>query len=242
MSEFGSVRHVIMGHVTAHVCTMAKCQVCISTVCFCVDVYVHKCHKQKRLHYIQQHSFLLIPTVCLYTHTHTHTRAHAHAHTHTESPLSSLPLSFWYPSLSVAMDCETHFYHYTLQVKKGSWECVIYAGLDFYVAYTGSSIIALPGTVVHRAPDEMLSWHCYQSPYACPSPVPDVQEGACVVVAGLPPSHSLPLSGTSVPVTPTLTVIRHLNGVFYSMCFCIWGLSLLRSLWQSSLPSQPYGS
>ncbi|KAJ4937024.1 hypothetical protein JOQ06_001608 [Pogonophryne albipinna] len=69
----------------------------------------------------------------------------------------------------------------------------------FVCSVYGSSIIALPGTVVHRAPDEMLSWHCYQSPYACPSPVPDVQEGACVVVAGLTPSHSLPLSCTSVP-------------------------------------------
>lgn len=106
------------------------------------------------------------------------------------SAVPSFSLSFWHPSLSAAMDCETNFYHYTLQVKKGSWECVIYAGFDFYVASTGSSIIALRGTLVHWAPDEMLSWHRYQSPYACPSPVPDVQEGACIVAAGLPPSAS----------------------------------------------------
>lgn len=122
--------------------------------------------------------------------------SHWYPHTHTaESPPLRLPallfpfpaLSFWHPSLSAAMDCETNFYHYTLQVKKGSWECVIYAGFDFYVASTGSSIIAPPGTLVHWAPDEMLSWHHYQSPRACPSPVPGVQEGACVVAAGLPP-------------------------------------------------------
>lgn len=84
------------------------------------------------------------------------------------------------------MDCETNFYHDTLQVKKGSWECVIYAGFDFYVGSTGSSIIALLGTLVHWAPDEMLSWHRYQSSYTCL--VPDAKEGACVVAAGLPPS------------------------------------------------------
>lgn len=105
------------------------------------------------------------------------------------SSLSSSPfpsLSFWHPSLSVAMDCETNFYHDTLQVKKGSWECVIYAGFDFYVGSTGSSIIALLGTLVHWAPDEMLSWHHYQSSYTCL--VPDAKEGTCVVAAGLPPS------------------------------------------------------
>lgn len=112
------------------------------------------------------------------------------------------------------MDCETNFYHYTLQVKKGSWECVIYAGFDFYVASTGSSIIALLGTLVHGAPDEMLSWHRYQSPYACPSPVPDVQEAACVVAAGLPPSHSR----APTTVTPPVTVIRH-EWCISSMCF-----------------------
>lgn len=91
------------------------------------------------------------------------------------------------------MDCETNFYHYTLQVKKGSWECVIYARFDFYVASTASSIIALLGTFVHWAPDEMLSWHRYQSPYARLSLVPNVQEGVCVVAVGLPPSkHTLP--------------------------------------------------
>ncbi len=130
--------------------------------------------------------FSPIPLLCLHTHTLTHSTDSP------PSPLCSLlfpfpSLSFWHPSLSVAMDCETNFYHYTLQVKKGSWECVIYAGFDFYVASMGSSIIALLGTLVHWAPDEMLSWHRYQSPYACPSPVPAVQEGACVVAAGLPP-------------------------------------------------------
>lgn len=138
------------------------------------------------------------------------------------------------------MDCETNFYHYTLQVKKGSWECVIYAGFDFYVASTGSSIIALLGTLVHWAPDEMLSWHRYQSPYACPSPVPDVQEGACVVAAGLPPSRSLRLSCASVTVTPTLTDIRHLNGAFRA-CVLYLGPSSLHDLLGSSFMSQYCG-
>lgn len=84
------------------------------------------------------------------------------------------------------MGYETNFYHYTLQVKKGSWECVIYAGFDFYIASTASSIIPPLGTLVHWAPDELLSWHRYQSPYACPSPVLDVQEGVCAVAAGVP--------------------------------------------------------
>lgn len=119
-----------------------------------------------------------------------------HTCTHTHKWLIRLPLpllffpfpslSLWHPSLSVAMDYETNFYHYTLQVKKGSWECAIYAGFDFYVASTGSSIIAPRGTLVHRAPDEMLSWHRYQSPYICPSPVPGDWEGACAAAAGVP--------------------------------------------------------
>lgn len=62
------------------------------------------------------------------------------------------------------MDCKTNVYHYTLQVKKESWECVIYAAFDFYVVSTDSSITALPDTLVYWAPDEMLSWHGYQSP------------------------------------------------------------------------------
>lgn len=99
---------------------------------------------------------------------------------HPSSLLSCLFLSvsLRHPSLSTPMDYQTNFYHYTLQVKKKEpWAAPHTAPFDFYVAPTGSSIIAPPGTPVHRDPDEMLSWHRYQSPYACPSPVPDVQEG-----------------------------------------------------------------
>lgn len=127
------------------------------------------------------------------------------------------------------MDCETNFYHCTLQVKKGSWECVIYAGFDFYVASMASSIIALLGTFVHWAPDEMLSWHRYQSPYACPSLVPDVHEGACVVAAGLPPrERTLPPSTSPAPLwqwrqcsQPFVIWMALLEHVFW-----MWGLHL----------------
>lgn len=130
---------------------------------FCVHTYMQKCPNKNIQHLLRGSG---------YTHTHSHT--YARPILPSSSPFPSL--SSRHPSLSAAMECETNFYHYTLQVKKGSWECVIYAGFDFYVASTGSSIIALPGTLVHRAPDEMLSWHRYQSPHACPRPVPDEQE------------------------------------------------------------------
>lgn len=137
-------------------------------------------------------------------------------HTHKWIILLALPsllfpfpsLSFWHPSLSTAMDWETNFYHYTLQVKKGSWECVIYAGFDFYVASTGSSIIAPLGTLVHWAPDEMLSWHRYQSPYASPC-----RRGACRTPSLLP-TTALPLSCASMMVTPTLRGLSSL----YDLC------------------------
>lgn len=136
------------------------------------------------------------------------------------SPLPFPSLSLRHPSLSAAMDYETNFYHYTLQVKKGSWECAVYAGFDFYVASTGSSIIAPPGTLVHWAPDEMLSWHRYQSPYVCPSPMPDVQEGACAVAAGVP---SLPLLSPHLPCFHDGGANNHIHPsiewCIKSMCF-----------------------
>ena len=123
------------------------------------------------------------------TASHTHTYTHPSFLARSPPPPPTLSLSFWHPSLSVAMDCETNFYHYTLQVKKGSWECVIYAGFDFYVVSTGSSIIAPLAALVHRAPDEMLSRHRYQSPCTCSSPVPGVQGGGmcCSCRTPLPP-------------------------------------------------------
>lgn len=130
------------------------------------------------------------------------------------------------------MECETNFYHYTLQVKKGSWECVIYAGFDFYVASTGSSIIAPLGALVRWAPDEMLSWHHYQSPRACPSPVPGVQEGACVVAAGLPPLPAPSASAhASMTVMPAVAAIRHLNGALRACVFVSGAFIPARPLW-----------
>lgn len=114
------------------------------------------------------------------------------------SPLPFPSLSLWHPSLSAAMDYETNFYHYTLQVKKGSWECAVYAGFDFYVASTGSSIIAPPGTLVHWAPDEMLSWHRYQSPYACPKPHARCAGGG-MCCSGRSPFPSSALAASPVP-------------------------------------------
>lgn len=109
-------------------------------------------------------------------------RLHTCTNTQMSDPSSllscfSLSVSLRHPSLSMPMDYQTSFYHCTLQVKKRSRGAPHTAPFDFYVAPTGSSIIAPPGTPVHRDPDEMLSWHRYQSPHACPSPVPDVQEG-----------------------------------------------------------------
>lgn len=142
---------------------------------------------------------------------HTHTQQIHLTPTPIRSPFPSF--SFQHPSLSAAMECETNSYHYTLQVKKGSWECVIYAGFDFYVGSTGSSIIAPLGTLVHRAPDEMLSWHHYQSPRACPSLVPDVLEGgmccSCRSPCLLPATRSV------------LTVFRHLSCAFRACVRCL---------------------
>jgi len=96
--------------------------------------------------YICTHTYMCV-YMCIKRNTHT---------SFLSLPFCFSSISFWHQSLSAAMDCETNFYHYTLQVKEGSWEYVIYARFDFYVGSTGSSIIVLQGTLVLRAPDEML--------------------------------------------------------------------------------------
>lgn len=138
------------------------------------------------------------------------------------SPLLFPSFFFSHSSLSVAMGCETNFYHYTLQVKKGSWECVIYARFDFYVGSTSSFITALFGTLVHWAPDEMLSRHCHQSPRAFPSLIPDVQERACIVAWGL----SLFLSITCCSPA-ALVIFYQLKMMSILVCLCVTSTSCL---------------
>lgn len=70
---------------------------------------------------------------------------------------------------------------------------------------------------MHRDPDEMLSWHRYQSPYACPSPVPDVQEGG-MCCSGRSPLF-LPVFAPPRWRRQTTTAIRHVKWRIWSLCF-----------------------
>lgn len=145
--------------------------------------------------------------------THTHTSAHQN-----DSPVfpSLSSAASWHPSLSSPMDSQTNFYHYTLQVKKRSRGRGVYGPFNFYVASAGSSIIAQPGAAVHRGPDEMLSWHGYQSAQADRAPCPAHRKGACAAAAGLPFLSSFSLAApNSRP--PFVTGMVHLEvGVFVS--------------------------
>lgn len=155
--------------------------------------------------------------------------SHWYPHTHTaESPPLRLPallfpfpaLSFWHPSLSAAMDCETNFYHYTLQVKKGSWECVIYAGFDF--------LCSVYGLVHHcsaRHPRPLGPWRdVVLAPLSITPRLPEPRArcaGGGMCCSCGTPSPPAPSASThaSVTVTPTVTAIRHLNGALRACVF-----------------------
>lgn len=114
------------------------------------------------------------------------------------------------------MDSQTNFYHYTLQVKKRSQGRSVYGPFNFYVVSAGSSIIAQPGATVHRGPDEMLSWHGYQSAQAAWALCPTQRKGACAAAAGVPFLSSSSLAAANSR-PPFVTGMVHLEvGVFVS--------------------------